>query len=402
MYPDLSYFFHDLLGTDYDNWTSIFKTFGLLLATALGSAGYIFYLELLRKEKEGGPLSKAISKAQEIIGEKATWKDAIPGVITGFILGFKLPHIFTYFEAFKINPAAIIFSLEGTWFYGILGAVLLGGYYFWQKKSEELPKPKINKFDLKPSDRVGDLLIVGALSGILGAKLFAMVETLDDINSANEFFAQLFSGSGLAIYGGLIGGFIGVAIYIRNMNIPMIHLMDAAAPAMVLGQAVGRLGCHLSGDGDWGIVATEQPDWWFLPDWLWSYDYPNNVNEGNGAYTMPLNQDPNQQSIDRALTDCEDCRYQWKLGAKVYPTSVYEFGMLLSVFGIIWGVRKKIAIPGMIFFLYMVMVGIERWFIEKIRVNDIFAWGLTQAEVISIMFFTIGIGGMGYLWAKRK
>jgi prolipoprotein diacylglyceryltransferase len=395
MYPDLSYLFHDLFGTDYDNFFAIFKTFGLFLALAFLVAGYIIYTEMKRKEAPGGPLADAIVTIKQTIGEAASWKDALPGLIVGFILGFKIPHVSQHFQDFKDDPVKLLFSLDGHWLFGVLGAVLLGGYYFWDKHRKTLLKPQVKTYDLKPSDRVGDIIIVAAISGVVGAKLFAPFENLDEIGSFREVMSQIFSGSGLAIYGGLIGGFIGVAWYVRKMKMPILHMMDVAAPSMMIAYGVGRLGCHFSGDGDWGIPAGPAPGWWFLPEWLWAYDYPNNVNMGYHGGTADL-----QQNID-----CDGCKYHFKLSEGVFPTSVYEFVMAMGIFGILWGLRKRIAIPGMIFFIYMILNGIERFFIEKIRVNPDFAGGIvsfSQAQWIAIFFFVAGILGVGILWMRDK
>ncbi len=396
MYPDLSYVFHDLIGTDYDNWLAIFKTFGLLLATSLVVAGFILYKEAQRLEQPGGPFHVGIKEITQIIGGAPTWQDILPGGIVGFLLGFKAPHVLQNFDAFKGDPVKILFSAEGNFILGLLGALILGGLYYWDKKRQQLPKPKPQKFLMKPSDRVGDIVIIAAVSGVLGAKLFAMVEELGNINSFQDFMDNLLSGSGLAIYGGLIGGFAAVMYYVKKLNIPPMKFLDAAAPGLVLALGIGRLGCHFSGDGDWGIQAAEQPSWWFLPDWLWSWDYPRNVNEGRTGVQEGMVA-PTPLPID-----CDGCKYRWKIGYEVYPTSIYEFFMFSGIFAFLWSIRKKALVPGTIFFLYMVMNGIERWFIEKIRVNDVFMWGLTQAEVISIGFFSIGIVGLGIIYARNK
>ncbi len=405
MYPDLSYVFHDLIGTEYDNWLAIFKTFGLLMALSFVLAGYFVYKELVRREQPGGPFHSAIKTVEKVVGVAPTWRDVLPNAVIGFILGFKLPHLRANFEAFKSEPVGQLFSLEGNFLIGILGALALGGFAYYDKYRQKLPKPKKVKVLVKPSDRVGDIIIIAAISGVVGAKLFAIFENINTID-----FSQLLTGSGLAIYGGLIGGIIGVSIYIRILNLPLLHVMDAAAPSLILAMGTGRLGCHFSGDGDWGIVAAQQPDWWFLPDWLWSWDYPRNVSEGFTNENILTHPNPNvpegvastSGNITRAPIDCDGCKYSWKLGAKVYPTSIYEFVTYTATFGLLWAIRKKVTIPGMLFCLYLILYGIERWAIEKIRVNDIFMWGLTQAEFISLVFVSIGIFGLGILWARQR
>ncbi|MBK8502419.1 MAG: prolipoprotein diacylglyceryl transferase [Saprospiraceae bacterium] len=111
----------------------------------------------------------------------------------------------------------------------------------------------------------------------------------------------------MAIYGGLIVAFFYIFWYVKQKGMKPIHVMDAAAPAMIMGYAVGRIGCQLAGDGDWGIVnAMPEPSWWFLPDWMWAYDYPHNVlNQG-----IPIE-------------GCEG-NYCRRLAEKVFPTPFYK------------------------------------------------------------------------------
>ncbi|MDH3649290.1 MAG: prolipoprotein diacylglyceryl transferase, partial [Saprospiraceae bacterium] len=190
---------------------------------------------------------------------------------------------------------------------------------------------------------------------------------------------QFFSGSGLAIYGGLIVAFIYIYWYVNKKGIKPIHVMDSVAPALIMGYAVGRIGCQLSGDGDWGIVNTlVQPGWWFLPDWMWAYDYPHNVLEKG-------------QMI-------EGCSWNYcrRLIDPVFPTPFYETVLSLVIFAILWLLRKRIRIPGVLFFIYLIFNGLERFWIEKIRVNDkipMFGMELTQAEIISFLLFFVGIAG---------
>jgi len=199
---------------------------------------------------------------------------------------------------------------------------------------------------------------------------------------------MLLSGGGLAIYGGLIFGFVAVFWYLKSKKIPTLHVMDAVAPALIIGYGVGRLGCQFSGDGDWGIVAAAQPAWWFLPDWLWAFDYPRNVlDEG-----VPI-------------ANCVG-EYCSKLPQAVYPTPIYETFFASVIAGILWALRKRLEfIPGMLFFVYLILNGIERFWVETIRVNIRYdLWGLkpTQAEIIAIALIVIGIAGCIILWRRHK
>jgi prolipoprotein diacylglyceryltransferase len=383
MYPDLSYLFHDLFGTEPDNWTSIFKTFGLLLVIAILVAAYILYSELKRKSTEGlFPPIKATIKE----GEGPSTGEIISNALFGFILGFKVLYAIQHFPEFQANPADIILSSKGNWIGGIVGALAFGGYRWWDKNRRKLPEPKITNTEIFPHDLIGDITILAAISGLIGAKVFALVEDLPSF--FEDPLGTFFSGSGLAIYGGLIGGFIGVSIYLRKRKIPIIHVLDAVAPALIIAYGIGRLGCHFSGDGDWGIVNTlAQPSWWFLPDWLWAFDYPQNVlREGV------------------SIPGCE-AKYCTRLEPKVFPTPIYETTMAFIIGGILWALRKRITIPGILFFIYLIFNGVERFLIEKIRVNDkyeVLGIQSTQAEFIATILFLIGVAGCLVLWRRHR
>ncbi|RME92515.1 MAG: hypothetical protein D6772_16875, partial [Bacteroidetes bacterium] len=198
---------------------------------------------------------------------------------------------------------------------------------------------------------------------------------------------QFFSGDGWTIYGGLIGGFLGLWWYTRKYRIAFLPFLDAIAPAMMFAYGVGRQGCHLAGDGDWGIVAAAQPEWWFLPDWLWAYDYPRNV----------LN-----RGVE--MVDCAG-KYCHHLVPPVYPTPVYETLMAFTIGGILWALRKRLTpMPGMLFALYVLFNGMERFVIEGIRVNPEHEalGGLTQAEFIALLLILTGTVMSGYFWRKYR
>lgn len=385
MYPDLSYFFHDLFGTAPDNGLSLVKTFGLFLVFGVIGAAMVLKSELKRKEKEGllSPMKNKI-----IIGEGPNTRDIIVNAIIGFVLGYKILFALLNVEAMKENAAEVLLSTSGNALGGLLGAIILAGWYYWRKKKDQLPKPKSSVVEIYPHERVGDIAIVAAFSGIIGAKIFAVFESPETWSAfISNPVKTLLSGSGLAIYGGLIVAFAVVYWYVKKRNIKPIHMMDAVAPALFVGYAIGRLGCHFSGDGDWGIVNTlAQPDWWFFPDWLWAYDYPRNV----------LNQ-------GELIADCvgKYCRH---LSEPVYPTPFYEFLMSMILAGILWILRKRIKIAGMIFFIYMIMNGFERFWIEKIRVNDKIpaVFNATQAEIIAVLIFIGGIIGCVFLWSRSR
>jgi prolipoprotein diacylglyceryltransferase len=187
---------------------------------------------------------------------------------------------------------------------------------------------------------------------------------------------SLISFSGLTFYGGLILATVAIIFYVRKFKIRVIHFADAMAPTMLFAYAAGRIGCHMSGDGDWGIPNFNPKPFSWLPDWAWAYTYPHNVlNEG-----VPI-------------PGCVGA-YCNQLPLTVYPTTLYEIIIMFALFAIMWSFRKKITQPGILSGVYMIFAGGERFMIEKIRVNNRIAslpFQPTQAELISIILILIGL-----------
>lgn len=386
MYPDLSYIMHALIGTAQGNAFSVVKTFGLFLALVFIVSGFLFNKDLKRKEREGLLEGK---EEEELIGAPAPLSTLIVNGLIGFVLGAKIPYIMANFDEFKIDGASVLFSSKGNFLTGILGALALAGFTYYDYNKRKLDKPVLKKKLVMPHERSLDLVIMAAVSGIIGSKIFAIIDDFDQF--LLDPFGTFFSGSGMAIYGGLIGAFVFLFFYCRRIGLKTIHLMDAAAPVLLLGYAIGRLGCHFSGDGDWGIVSdfAARPSLFaMLPDWFWGFDYPNNVNNDG----VPI----------------EGCtgHYCHKLPAPVYPTSVYEAIYGVTAFLIFWAMRTKIKIAGLLFFMYLVLNGIERYFIEIIRVNDrgdyFLGISMTQAQGIAVLFVLAGISGMLVLWWRHR
>ena len=415
MYPDLSYVFHDLFGTELDNWASIFKTFGLFLVFAILSAAFLLFKELKRKTALGFFTGR---KVKVVTGRPASVGELISNAVFGLFLGLKVPYIAQNFGEFQNDAAAVIFSTKGNWAIGIALAAIFAGYRWWEKNKDKTVPPKETIETQFPHDRIADITIMAAISGVAGAKIFALIEDLP------AFFADpmgmFFSGSGLAIYGGLIGGTIGVMWYLKKLKIPVLPLADAVAPALIISYGVGRLGCHFSGDGDWGIVAAAMPEWWMFPDWLWSQTYPRNVNNDGGAlldaagykdYAVGLIQGCDVEAFKAARTWpienwCEaGCgqRYCHELKEGVYPTSVYEVMMTMVIGAILWALRKRVEYYiGMLISIYLMFNGLERFLIEKIRVNIKYDGYLnfTQAEIIAIILFLMGLIGAIIVWRR--
>jgi phosphatidylglycerol:prolipoprotein diacylglycerol transferase len=161
-------------------------------------------------------------------------------------------------------------------------------------------------------------------------------------------------------------------LLLRRHRLPIPAMLDALAPSLMLGYAIGRLGCQLSGDGDWGIAADMalKPGW--LPDWWWAQTYDGNML--GVVIAQP----------------------------GVYPAPLYESLAALLLFGVLWALRSLPLRPGHLFSLYLLLAGFERLLVEKIRVNPRHEWfgvALTQAEIISVLLILTGM--LGLLVAAR-
>ena len=378
MYPTISHLIEDLFGIYIP---LPIQTFGFWVAIAFLAASYIIKIELQRKEKEG---KISIIKIKKIVGLKLNSIDIGIALFSGFLIGFKLIEAIFNYEDLVADPQSFILSLRGNLFGGMLFAIL--SLYNKQKenKKQELEKPKEIDKEIHPYELVGNITIIAAISGIIGAKIFHNLENIKDFLA--DPIGQIMAFSGLTFYGGLICGAISVVLYCRKYKLNVLHLIDSAAPALMLAYGVGRIGCQMSGDGDWGIVnLTPKPEWLnSFPDWIWSYDFPNNVINA-GIY----------------IDGCTG-RFCSVLPQPVWPTALYEVIMCIILFSVLWLIRKRITIPGLLFCIYLIMNGIERFFIEKIRVNteyDILG-GITQAEIIS--FCLIITGFLFSLFLLRK
>ncbi|MGH8220836.1 MAG: prolipoprotein diacylglyceryl transferase [Steroidobacteraceae bacterium] len=220
---------------------------------------------------------------------------------------------------------------------------------------------------------VGDLIAITLLAGIVGARVFDILDHLPQFAADPAPF--IFSRRGFAIYGGLLFGALAGIWFVRRRRIPVAAMLDSAAPALLLGYAVGRIGCQISGDGDWGIAANLalKPHW--VPMWLWAQTYQGNI-------------------IGEAI-----------LPPGVYPTPIYECVAALLMFSMLqrWSNRPRPV--GSVFALYLLCAGFERLLIEKIRIDPrlhFLGFAFTQAELISVCLILLGIGMLVVALPRRR
>ena len=392
MYPNLYYAFQDILGLDLP-FLKLVNSFGFFVAMAFLVGGYFIRLEFIRLTKLG---VFKVDKIETLTGVPASPIEVISQAFIGFIFGWKFIYLAINAGTLFSNgslPQAHLFSSEGSIPLGILLAILLGGWRYYEGRKNSLKEPKMKSIEIAPSEHVGGILTVAAIGGILGAKLFHLIEYPEQFvaffkdPSLNAFIG------GLTIYGGLIIGGLSVYFYARHYGLKFLNVADATAPSLMLGYGIGRLGCQISGDGDWGIAnPLPQPNWMsWLPDWTWSYSFPNNVN-----------------GVGRFISESDSLSvypgYGTILDPAVYPTSLYETTISVVLFIALWSMRKRFKTAGLLFASYLMMNGLERFFIEKIRVNttfDLAGITMTQAELISTGLF-VGGAALFYILNSRK
>lgn len=199
----------------------------------------------------------------------------------------------------------------------------------------------------KMSPELGDPIIIGTmLGGILGAKIYSVIEGFKEAGMSS--LKGMFSGAGLVWYGGFIGALIVVFAITKRKNAPFLRVLDIMAPLVILGYAFGRMGCFLSGDGDYG-PPTDLP---------WGMAFPNGI--------VPTSE-------------------------RVHPTPLYEIILSLLIFAYLWKVRTKYTQRGRMLGLFLIFAGIERFVTEFWRLTAKVAFGITMAQYISMVAIVVGL-----------
>ena len=228
-------------------------------------------------------------------------------------------------------------------------------YYFLNKDLKRLG------YD---SNLSGDIVFAAAVGGILGSKIYYLIENFDRVIA--DPTGMIFSGAGLVFLGGLMGGTLGVTFVINKNNLSWITFADIVAPLLILGYAIGRIGCLLVGD-DYGLPTH-------LP---WGIEFPNGLPPSTYSIFQTYYPWVNLDNFEPGVLS-------------VHPTPIYETIIGGLIFYYLYQKRTSVTIVGSLFFTYLILAGTERFIVEFLRVNEKYFIGLSGAQVISILMITIG------------
>lgn len=369
MYPNLYYLVKDLFGASIPFLKAI-SSVGFFMALAFLPGAWLWQHELKRMEKNG-ELTCYTQKI--IVGKGPDLKRIVFHFLLGFIAGFKLVGLILN-QDFETN-ADYFFSLQGN----LVAGVVAGGAWalitFYNGYKQRLDSPHEETETIYPHDYVPHAVLIAAVSGIIGAKIFGVMENWNQF--IDDPVSTFFSSKGFAFLGGLILAAFAVWFYIYKFGARRVRIADSLAPSLMLSYSLGRLGCQVAGDGDWGINNLHPKPFTWLPDWLWSFDYPHNILR-RGIY----------------IPGCTWDDYCYKLAVGVYPTPLYELIAGLTLFALLMLIRKKLKLAGRLSASYLMFMAVERFFIEKIRVDvryNFFGFHPTQAEIISVVLFAFGV-----------
>jgi phosphatidylglycerol:prolipoprotein diacylglycerol transferase len=197
----------------------------------------------------------------------------------------------------------------------------------------------------RPPDWAYEMVFAALVGGLLGARLYWLLGHTDALR--DDVLGSVFGGTGLVWYGGALGGAAGVLLWAYRKGMFNLQLLDICSPALAMGYAVGRIGCQISGDGDYG-TSTDLP---------WGMAYPHGVVPTSDV---------------------------------VHPTPIYETLTMGLVAWALWRARDAFR-PGVLFAFYLVFAGTERLLVEFVRRNEPVLAGLTEAQLASLAMLVAGL-----------
>ena len=228
-------------------------------------------------------------------------------------------------------------------------------YYFLNKDLNHLG------YDAKLAS---DIVFAAAVGGILGSKIYYLIENFERVKADPS--GMILSGAGLVFLGGLMGGTLGVTYVIRKNNLSWLKFADIVAPLLILGYAVGRIGCFLVGD-DYGLPTHV----------AWGLEFPNGLP-------------PSTYSVFQSYYPWVSLEGFSPGVLKVHPTQIYESIIGFGIFYFLYKRRKKVLVVGSLFFTYLIFAGSERFLIEFLRVNTKYFFELSASQLISLIMIFIG------------
>ncbi|HEX3385246.1 MAG TPA: prolipoprotein diacylglyceryl transferase family protein [Mucilaginibacter sp.] len=363
----------------------VIQTLGFFVALAFIASYHVFRSEFKRYEATG-KVSASIKTV--LVGRTAFIAGMVINSLLGFIFGYKAAGAFFQYQAFQADPRHYIFSLQGSPWAGIVVALIFALWVYRDQKGDlKIKTSKPVEKTIHPYQLMGTIVVSVGIAGVIGSKLFDIIEHLDVFKY--DPIRALFKTTGYNYYGGLIFGALTYLYIGHRHGMKLVHLADIGSPGMMLAYGVGRIGCQLAGDGDWGIINLHPKPGFLtrLPNWMWSFRYPHNAI--NAGIPIPW---------------C-DGNYCNQLVNGVYPTPFYEAVLCIGLFLMMWFFRRKIVTPGKMFCLYLVLNGGERLMIECIRINPrypILGMNMTQAQMIAILMLLGGLAGFAYMAFVRR
>jgi phosphatidylglycerol---prolipoprotein diacylglyceryl transferase len=236
------------------------------------------------------------------------------------------------------------------------------------------------EFERKKLDQniATQISLLAIIFGIIGCRLLDLIENWGEF--IKDPIGMAFSLGGLTFYGGVILAAFVIWIYTRKKGIPYLVVADLIAPSLAIAYGIGRIGCHLAGDGDYGIPTA-------LP---WGTNYSHGTVPPSVAFRSP-------NLLHHFPWIAKEFPNGVPNNTPLHPTPIYEFIMMLIIFFVLWKLRKKNWPDGKLFMLYLILQGIERFSIEFIRLNPRLLWGLSEAQLISIVMIIGGAIGFYYL-----